>query len=82
MHWLGRRISDKGFPGSSPGRCTVRGDLKQFTFLPCLVLVKNRKQWMDDRPGQTVTRLEATLCLRCRPDKMDETVPHTTSTRQ
>ena len=52
--------------------------------LPCLVLVKLRKRWTDDRLGQTVTRLEITLCLMCcprdllfRPDEMDETVPHT-----
>ena len=56
--------------------------------LPCLVLVEPRKRWTDDRPddrlGQTVTRLEITLCLMLsprdlvfRPDNMDETVPHT-----
>ena len=33
--------------------------------LPCLVLAEPRKQWTDDRPGQTVTRLEITLCLMC-----------------
>ena len=38
---------------------------------------------MDDRLGQTVTRLKITLCLMLcprdlvfRPDNMDETVPH------
>ena len=31
----------------------------------CLVLVEARKQWTDDRLGQTVTRLEITLCLMC-----------------
>ena len=33
--------------------------------LPCLVLVEPRKRWTDDRLGQTVTRLEITLCLMC-----------------
>ena len=33
--------------------------------LPCLVLVEPRKGWTDDRLGQTVTRLEITLCLMC-----------------
>ena len=48
--------------------------------LPCLVLVEPRKRWTDDRLGQTVTRLEITLCLMCLvqgTDNMDETVPHT-----
>ena len=52
--------------------------------LACLVLVEPRKRWTDDRLGQTVTRLEITLCLMptprdlvFRPDNMDETVPHT-----
>ena len=31
--------------------------------LPRLVLVEPRKRWTDDRLGQTVTRLEITLCL-------------------
>ena len=35
------------------------------THLPCLVLVEPRKRWTDDRLGQTVTRLEITLCLMC-----------------
>ena len=61
--WLGRRISDQGVPGSSPGRCAVRYGREQVTFTPCLVLVKPRKRWTDDRFGQTVTRLETTLCL-------------------
>ena len=36
-------------------------------------------RWTDDRLGQTVTKLEITLCPRdlvFRPDNMDETVPH------
>ena len=33
--------------------------------LHCLVLVEPRKRWTDDRLGQTVTRLEITLCLMC-----------------
>ena len=63
--WLGCRISDQGVPGSSPGRCTVCCGLEQVTFTPCLVLVKPRNRWTDDRLGQTVTRLETTLCLMC-----------------
>ena len=63
--WLGRRISDKGVPGSSPGRWDVRCGLEQVTFTPCLVLVKPRKRWTDNRLRQTVTRLETTLCLMC-----------------
>ena len=31
----------------------------------CLVLVKPRKRWTDDRHGQTMTRLETMLCLMC-----------------
>ena len=62
--WLGRRISDQGVPGSSPGRCAVRCGLEQVTFTPCLVLVKPRKRWTNDRFGQNVTRLETTLCLK------------------
>ena len=45
-----------------PVRCS---GLEQVTFTPCLVLVKPRKRWTDDRLGQTVTRLETTLCLMC-----------------
>ena len=63
--WIGRRISDQGVPGSIPRRCTFRCGLEQVTFTLCLVLVKPRKRWTDDRPGQTVTRLEITLCLMC-----------------
>ena len=63
--WLGRRISEQGVPGSSPGRCTFSCGLEQVTFTPCLVLVKPRKQRTDYRLGQTVTRLETTLCLMC-----------------
>ena len=44
-------------PGSSPGRCTVCCGLEQVTFTPCLVQVKPRKRWTDDRLGQAVTRL-------------------------
>ena len=36
-----------------------------FVVALCLVLVKPRKRWTDDRLGQTVTRLEITLCLMC-----------------
>ena len=38
---------------------------EQVTFTLCLVLVKPRKRWTDDRLGQIVTRLEITLCLMC-----------------
>ena len=63
--WIGRRISDQGVPGSIPRRCTFRCGLEQVTFTLCLVLVKPRKRWTDDQLGQTVTRLEITLCLMC-----------------
>ena len=63
--WLGRLISDQGVPGSNPGWCAFRCGLEQVTFTPCLVLVKPRKRWTDDRLGQTVTRLETTSCLMC-----------------
>ena len=63
--WVGRRISDQGVPGSIPRWCTFRCGLEQVTFTLCLVLVKPRKRWTDDRLGQTVTRLEITLCLMC-----------------
>ena len=55
-----------GVPGSNPGRCTFRCGLEQVTFIPCLVLVKHRKRWTDGRLGQTVTRLDTTLCLICK----------------
>ena len=78
------RASDFGprGPWFESRRCTFRCGLGQATFTTCLVLVKPRKQWTDDRLGQTVTRLETSLCLMCprdlvsRPDKMNETVPH------
>ena len=65
----------------------VRCGLEQVTFTTCLVLVKPRKRWTDDQDGQTVTRLETTLCifmlspreLVSRHDNMDETVPHAVS---
>ena len=57
--------SDQGVPGSIPRRCTFRCGLEQVTFTLCLVLVKPRKRWTDDRLGLTVTRLEITLCLMC-----------------
>ena len=78
--WIGCWISDQGVPGSIPRRCTFRCGLEQVTFTLCLVLVKPRKRWTDDRLGQTVTRLEITLCPRdliSRPDIMDGTVSHT-----
>ena len=63
--WIGRRISDQGVPGSIPRRCAFRCGLEQATFTLCLLLVKPRKRWTDDRLGLTVTRLEITLCLMC-----------------
>ena len=36
---LGRRTTDQGVPGSSPGRGAVRCGIEQVTFTPCLVLV-------------------------------------------
>ena len=53
--WIGRRISDHRVPGSIPRRCLFPCGLKQVTFTLCLVLVKPRKRWTDDRLGQTVT---------------------------
>ena len=47
--WLERRILDQGVPGSNPGRCAFCCGLEHVTFIPCLVLVKPRKRWMDDR---------------------------------
>ena len=59
--WLGHWISDQGVPGSNPaGVHFVLGLSK--SHLPCLVLVEPRKRWTDDQLGQTVTRLEITLC--------------------
>ena len=62
------RASDFGprGPWLEPRSGAVRCGLEQVTFTPCLVLVKRMKRWMDDRHGQTVTRLETTLCLTCR----------------
>ena len=82
--WIGHRILDQEVPCSIPRRCKFRCCLEQVTLTLCLVLVKPRKRWTDDRFGQTVTRLEITLYLMCcprdvvsRPDIMDDTVPHT-----
>ena len=62
--WLGRRISDLGVPGSTPVGAHFVVALSK-SHLHCLVLVEHRKRWTDDRLGQTVTRLEITLCLMC-----------------
>ena len=82
--WLASRTTDLMVPGSRPGRVAVRCGLEQVTFTPCLILVKPRKPWTYDWLGQTVTRLETTLCIMfcprdlvSRPDKIDETVLHT-----
>ena len=52
-------------PWFEPRQRAVRCGLEQVTFTPCSVLVKPRKRWTDDRHGQTVTRLETSLCLMC-----------------
>ena len=82
--WIGRRISDQGVPGSIPRMCTFHCGLEQVTFTLCLVLVKPRKRWTDDRLGQTVTSGDYVVPnvlsprdLVSRPDIMDETAPHT-----
>ena len=62
--WLGRRISDQGVPGSNPAGAHFVVALSKSN-LPCLVLVEPRKRWTEDPLGQTVTRLEITLCLMC-----------------
>ena len=62
--WLGRRISDQGVPGLNPAGAHFVVALSK-SHLPCLVLVEPRKRSTDDRLGQTVTRLEITLCLMC-----------------
>ena len=59
--WLGRRISDQV---RSPAGAHFVVALSK-SHLPCLVLVEPRKRWTDGRLGQTVTRLEITLCLMC-----------------
>ena len=64
VQWLGRRISDQGVPGSNPSRWHFVVALSK-SHLPCLVLVEPGKRGTDDRLGQTVRRLEITLCLMC-----------------
>ena len=83
--WIGRRISDQEVPGSIPRRCTFRCGLEQVTFILCLVLVKPRKRWTDNRLGAdcdgagdyAVPNVLSPRDLVSRPDIMDETVPHT-----
>ena len=65
VQWLGCWISDQRVPGSNPARCAFRCVLEQVTFTPCLVLIKARKWWTDDRLRQTLMRLETTFCLMC-----------------
>ena len=60
--WLGRRISDQGSLVRTGAHFVVA---LSKSHLPCLVLVEPRKRWTEDRLGQTVTRLEITLCLMC-----------------
>ena len=61
------RASDVGprGPWFEPQPGAVRCGLEQVTFTPGLVLVNPKKRWTDDRHGQTLTRLEATLCQMC-----------------
>ena len=84
--WIGCRISDQGVPGSIPRRCTFRCGLEQVTFTLCLVLVKPRKRWTDDRQTWTdcdeagdyvVPNVLSPRDLVSRPYITDETVPHT-----
>ena len=78
--WLGRRIS--GLLRTQAGAHFTVALSK--SHLPCLVLVKPRKRWTDDRLGQTVTvtgdyvvpNVLSPRDLVFRPDNMDETVPH------
>ena len=62
--WLVRRISAKGSLDRTPAGAHVVVALSK-SHLPCLLLVEPRKRWTHDRLGQTVTRLEITLCLMC-----------------
>ena len=62
--WLGRRISDQGSLVRTPAGAHFVVALSK-SHLPCLVTIEPRKRWTDDRLGQTVTRLEITLCLMC-----------------
>ena len=52
FNWGGGGIAqwttDQGVPGSRHGRVAVRCGLEQVTITPCLVLVKQRKQWTYD----------------------------------
>ena len=64
VQWLGRRISDQGSLVRTPAGAHFVVALSK-SHLPCLVLVEPRKRWTDDRLGQTVKRLEITLCLMC-----------------
>ena len=52
-------------PWFEPPPGAIHCGLKQVSFTPCLVLVKPRKGWTDNRLGQTVTRLKTILCLMC-----------------
>ena len=80
-------VADYGSRGRwfETGRVAIHCGLEQVTFTPCLVLVKPRKRWTDDRLGQTVRRLRDYVVpnvlsprdLVSRPDNMDETVLHT-----
>ena len=64
----------------------VRCGIEQVTFTPCLVPVKPRKRWTDDRYAGTdcdvagdyvVPNLFSLRDLVSRPDNMDETVSYT-----
>ena len=62
--WLGVGFRTKGSLVRTPAGAHFVVALSK-SHLPCLVLVEPRKRWTDNRLGQTVTRLEITLCLMC-----------------
>ena len=77
------RASDFGprGPWFKPRPGAARCGFEQVTFTPCLVLVKPKKQWTDDRHGQTdeggdyvVPNVLRPRDLVSRPDNIDETV--------
>ena len=79
------RASDFGPRGHwfEPRPGAVHSGLEQVTFTPCLVLVKPRKRWTDceEAGDYVVPYVLSPRDLIFRPDNMDETVPHTKSTR-
>ena len=81
------RASDLGprGPWFEPWPGAILCGLEQVTFTPCLVLVQTqeavdgRPTWTDcDKAGDyVVPNALSPRDLVCRPDNMDETVPHT-----